>query len=149
MNTEMMALYKTEGVNMYGGCLPMLLQMPLFFAYYRMLLNAVELRQAHWLWLPDLSQPDPTHILPIVIIATMFFTQYITPSPGMDPAQRRMMAIMMPIFMGFVLWHLASGLGLYWCTSNILYLAMQIGINQSSMGKEMHAIAARRSPKRK
>ena len=149
MNTEMMALYKTEGVNMYGGCLPMLLQMPLFFAYYRMLANAVELRQAHWLWLPDLSQPDPTHILPIVIIATMFFTQYITPSPGMDPAQRRMMAIMMPIFMGFVLWHLASGLGLYWCTSNILYLAMQIGINQSSMGKEMHAIAARRSPKRK
>ena len=59
MNTEMMALYKTEGVNMYGGCLPMLLQMPLFFAYFRVLHNAVELRQAHWFWLPDLSQPDP------------------------------------------------------------------------------------------
>jgi YidC/Oxa1 family membrane protein insertase len=149
MNTEMMALYKEEGVNMYGGCLPMLLQMPLFFAYYRMLANAVELRQAHWLWLPDLSQPDPTHILPIIIIVTMFLTQYITPSPGMDPAQRRMMAVMMPVFMGFVLWHYASGLALYWCTSNILYLAMQIGINQSSMGKEMHAIAARRAVKRK
>jgi len=148
MNTEMMALYKTEGVNMYGGCLPMLLQMPLFFAYYRMLLNAVELRQAHWLWLPDLSQPDPTHILPIFIIITMFLTQYITPSPGMDPAQRRMMAFMMPVFMGFVLWHYASGLALYWGTSNILYLVMQIVINQSSMGKEMHAISARRAAKK-
>ena len=134
MNAEMMALYKTEGVNMYGGCLPMLLQMPLFFAYYRMLLNAVELRQAHWLWLPDLSQPDPTHILPILIIITMFLTQYITPSPGMDPAQRRMMAFMMPVIFGFMLWHYASGLALYWGTSNILYLAMQIGINRLSIG---------------
>jgi YidC/Oxa1 family membrane protein insertase len=148
MNTEMMALYKTEGVNMYGSCLPMLLQMPLFFAYYRMLLNAVELRQAHWLWLPDLSQPDPTHILPILIIVTMFLTQYITPSPGMDPAQRRMMAFMMPLIFGFMLWHYASGLALYWCTSNILYLAMQIGINRSHWGKEMHAIAARRALKK-
>ena len=149
MNTEMMALYKDEGVNMYGGCLPMLLQMPLFFAYYRMLASAVELRQAHWLWLPDLSQPDPTHILPIIIIVTMFLTQYITPSPGMDPAQRRMMAFMMPIVFGFMLWHYASGLALYWGTSNILYLGMQIGINQSHWGKEMHEIAARRANKRK
>ncbi len=148
MNAEMMALYKTEGVNMYGGCLPMLLQMPLFFAYYRMLLNAVELRQAHWIWLPDLSQPDPTHILPILIIITMFLTQYITPSPGMDPAQRRMMAFMMPVIFGFMLWHYASGLALYWGTSNILYLAMQIGINRSHWGKEMHAIAARRTAKK-
>jgi YidC/Oxa1 family membrane protein insertase len=148
MNAEMMALYKTEGVNMYGGCLPMLLQMPLFFAYYRMLLNAVELRQAHWLWLPDLSQPDPSHILPILIIITMFLTQYITPSPGMDPAQRRMMAFMMPVVFGFMLWHYASGLALYWGTSNILYLAMQIGINRSHWGKEMHAIAARRAAKK-
>jgi len=148
MNAEMMALYKTENVNMYGGCLPMLLQMPLFFGYYRMLANAVELRQAHWLWLPDLSQPDPTHVLPILIILTMFLTQYITPSPGMDPAQRRMMAFMMPIVFGFVLWHYASGLALYWITSNFLYLAMQIGINSSHWGKEMHAIAARRASKK-
>ena len=148
MQKEQMALYKAEGVNMYGGCLPMLLQMPLFFAYYRMLLNAVELRQAHWLWLPDLSQPDPTHILPILIIITMFLTQYITPSPGMDPAQRRMMAFMMPIIFGFMLWHYASGLALYWGTSNILYLVMQICINRSHWGKEMHAIAARRAIKK-
>ena len=70
---------------MYGGCLPMLLQMPLFFAYYRVLLNAVELRQAHWFWLTDLSSPDPLKILPILIIITMFLTQFITPSPGVDP----------------------------------------------------------------
>jgi YidC/Oxa1 family membrane protein insertase len=148
MNAEMMQLYKDEGVNMYGGCLPLVLQMPLFFAYYRVLLNAVELRQAHWFWLTDLSAPDPLHILPALIIITMFLTQYITPSPGMDPAQRRMMAFVMPIMMGFILWHYASGLALYWITGNLINLAIQVSINQSSMGKEMHAIAARRAQKK-
>jgi YidC/Oxa1 family membrane protein insertase len=148
MNTEMMALYKAEGVNMYGSCLPMLVQMPLFFAYYRVLLNAVELRQAQWYWLTDLSSPDPKYILPILIIVTMFVTQYITPSPGMDPAQRKMMAFMMPLFMGFMLLHFASGLALYWGTGNVINLAIQLGINQSSMGKEMHAIAARKAAKK-
>jgi YidC/Oxa1 family membrane protein insertase len=148
MNTEMMALYKTEGVNMYGGCLPMLLQMPLFFAYFRVLQNTVELRQAHWLWLHDLSAPDPLHVLPIIIIITMFLTQFITPSPGMDPNQRRMMAIMMPAIFGFTLWQYASGLALYWGTGNIIMLTMQIAINQSHIGKEMHAIAAKRAAKR-
>jgi YidC/Oxa1 family membrane protein insertase len=148
MNTEMMALYKTEGVNMYGSCLPMLIQMPLFFAYFRVLQNTVELRQAPWFWLTDLSTPDPLHILPIIIIISMFLTQYITPSPGMDPAQRRMMAFMMPVMFGFMLWHYASGLALYWGTGNIINLAIQLGINQSSMGKEMHAIAAKRAAKK-
>ncbi len=148
MNAEMMALYKTEGVNMYGSCLPMLLQMPFFFAYFRVLQNAVELRQAHWFWLPDLSQPDPSHILPIVVIVTMFFTQYITPSPGMDPSQRRMMAFMTPVFFGYILWQYPSGLALYWGTGNIMMLAMQIGINRSHWGKEMHAISARRAAKK-
>jgi YidC/Oxa1 family membrane protein insertase len=148
MNAEMMALYKTEGVNMYGSCLPMLLQMPFFFAYFRVLQNSVELRQAHWYWLPDLSQPDPTYILPIFVIVTMFFTQYITPSPGMDPTQRRMMAFMTPIFFGYILWHYPSGLALYWFTGNIMMLAMQISINRSHWGKEMHAIAARRAAKK-
>ena len=148
MNTEMMALYKAEGVNMYGSCLPMLIQMPLFFAYYRVLLNAVELRQAHWFWLTDLSAPDPKYILPILIIVTMFLTQYITPSPGMDPARRRMMAIMMPIIFGFMLMHFASGLALYWGTGNVINLVIQLGFNQSSMGKEMHEISARRAAKK-
>ena len=148
MNAEMVQLYKEEGVNMYGGCLPLILQMPLFFAYYRVLLNAVELRQAHWFWLHDLSMPDPLHILPLLIIATMFFVQFITPSPGMDPMQRRMMAIMMPVIMGFTLWHFASGLALYWITGNVINLIMQVAINNSSMGKEMHEIAARRAAKK-
>ena len=148
MNTEMMALYKTEGVNMYGSCLPMLFQMPLFFAYYRVLLNAVELRQAHWFWLTDLSAPDPWHILPAIIILSMFLVQFITPSPGMDPNQRRMMAIMMPVIFGYSMWYFASGLALYWGTGNLINLAIQIGIKQSSIGKEMHEIAAKRAAKK-
>ena len=148
MNTEMMALYKTEGVNMYGGCLPLLIQMPLFFAYYRVLLNAVELRQAHWFWLTDLSSPDPLHILPILSIASMFLVQFLTPSPGMDPNQRRMMAILMPVVFGFSMWHFASGLALYWGTGNLINLAIQMAINQSHIGKEMHAIAAKRALKK-
>ena len=148
MNTEMMALYQAEGVNMYGSCLPMLPQIPLFFAYFRVLQNAVELRQAHWFWLTDLSAPDPLHILPALIIVSMFLVQYMTPSPGMDASQRRMMAIVSPVIMGFILWHYASGLALYWGTSNIVNILMQLGVNQSSMGKEMHAIAARRAQKK-
>ncbi len=149
MQTEMMALHKAEGINPVGGCLPMLLQMPFFFAYFRMLQNAVELRQAHWLWLPDLSRPDPIYILPILVIVTMFFIQYITPSPGMDPTQRRMMAFMMPLFMGFILWRYPSGLALYWLTGNVVMLIMQIAVNRSHWGKELHEIAARRANKRK
>jgi YidC/Oxa1 family membrane protein insertase len=143
-----MLLYKTENVNMYGGCLPMLLQMPLFFAYHRVLANVIELRQAQWYWLHDLSVPDPWHILPGIIIVSMFLIQYITPSPGMDPAQRRMMAFLMPVIFGFSMLHFASGLALYWGTGNLINLAIQLGINQSSIGKEMHEIAAKRALKK-
>jgi YidC/Oxa1 family membrane protein insertase len=148
MNQEMMALYKTENINMYGSCLPLLIQMPLFFAYFRVLQYAVELRHAHWLWLTDLSSPDPLHVLPILIIASMFLTQFLTPSPGMDPTQRRMMAIMMPAIFGFTLWHYASGLALYWGTGNIINLIIQLSINRSKLGKELQATAARRAAKR-
>ena len=148
MNTEMMALYKDEGVNMYGGCLPLLLQMPLFFAYYRVLANVIELRQAHWFWLTDLSVPDPLYILPILIIVTMFLVQFLTPSPGMDPAQRRMMAFMMPVIFGFSMLHFPSGLALYWGTGNIINLGIQLGINRSKLGREMHEIAAKRAAKK-
>jgi YidC/Oxa1 family membrane protein insertase len=148
MQTEQMAIMREEGVNMYGGCLPLLLQMPLFFAYYRVLLNAVELRHAQWFWLHDLAMPDPHYILPITIIGTMFLVQYITPSPGMDPTQRRMMAIMMPAIMGFTLLHFASGLALYWITGNIISLIMQVSINKSKLGQEMHDLAAKRAAKK-
>ncbi len=148
MTTEMMELYKQENVNMYGGCLPLLIQMPLFFAYYRVLANVIELRQAQWYWLHDLSVADPLHILPILIIASMFLVQFITPSPGMDPNQRRMMAIMMPVIFGFSMWHFASGLALYWGTGNVINLGIQLAINKSKMGQEMHAIAAKRQARK-
>ena len=149
MQTEQMAIMREEGVNMYGGCLPLVLQMPLFFAYYRVLLNAVELRHAQWFWLHDLAMPDPHYILPITIIGTMFLVQYITPSPGMDPTQRRMMAVMMPAIMGFTLLHFASGLALYWITGNIISLIMQVAINKSKLGQEMHELAVKRASKKK
>jgi len=147
MNQETMDLYKAENINMYGSCLPMLVQMPLFFAYYRVLANVIELRQATWGWLPNLAIADPMHILPIVIIASMFLVQFITPSPGMDPSQRRMMAFMMPVVFGFSMWNFASGLALYWTTSNLFNLSLQLLMNQSSLGRELHAIAAKRAAK--
>lgn len=147
MNAEMMALYKAEGANMFGGCLPLLLQMPLLFAYMSVLRNAVELRQANWLWLTDLSLPDPLHILPLLIVVSMILTQSITPAPGMSPSQRWMFAILMPAVMGFSLWHYASGLSLYWVTGNIFNLLIQFLINRSKLGKEMHALAVERTKK--
>jgi YidC/Oxa1 family membrane protein insertase len=148
MNTEMMALYKTENVNMYGSCLPLLIQMPLFFAYYRVLANVIDLRQAHWFWLKDLSVADPLYILAAIIIVSMFLVQWLTPSPGMDPNQRRMMAIMMPVIFGYSMSHFASGLALYWGTGNVINLGIQMAINKSKMGKEMHEIAAKRQARK-
>jgi len=147
LNNEIAALYKAEGANMYGGCLPMLLQMPLLFAYQRVLHNAAELHNAHWLWLRDLSLPDPIHVLPILIIGSMCLTQFITPSPGMDPRQRQILAVLMPLIMGFTLWHYASGLALYWITCNLFNLTLQLSINRTKMGKEMRTIAVQRATK--
>ena len=142
LHNEIAALYKSEGASIYSGCLPMLLQVPLLFAYQRVLHNATELHHAHWLWLTDLSLPDPLHILPVFIIGTMCLTQFITPSPGVDPTQRRMLAILMPLFMGFTLAHYASGLALYWVTGNLFNLVLQLCINRSKIGIEMCGIAA-------
>src|SRR4029077_15370835 len=96
MNVEIQALMKQEGVNPVGGCLPLVIQMPFLIAYYSMLGAAIELRRAPWLWIHDLSSPDPLHILPIAIIVSMFLTQRMTPQAGMDPAQQKMMNFMMP-----------------------------------------------------
>ena len=148
MNAEMMAVYKAEGASMYGGCLPMLLQLPLFFAYMRVLQSAPELHHAGWLWLADLSSPDPLHILPLVIIATMFLIKWITPMPGADRSQRRVLAIGMPLFMGFTLWRYASGLSLYWATGNLISLIFQFVFNRSSIGKEMLAMVASKAASR-
>ena len=148
MQREIMDLQKREGVNMFGGCLPMLVQWPLLFGFYRMLGNVIELRQAHWLWLPDLSAPDPWHILPISVVISMFLTQYLTPSPGMDPAQQKMMAFTMPAIFGFMMWNYGSGLSLYWACGNFIGVATQLVINRSKMGREMRERAAKRAAKR-
>ncbi|MBX6361577.1 membrane protein insertase YidC [Pseudacidobacterium ailaaui] len=148
MNREVFELQRREGVNMFGGCIPMLIQWPLLFAFYRMLGNVIELRQAHWLWLPDLSSPDPLHILPLFFIVSMFLVQWLTPSPGVDPAQQRMMAFTMPAVFGFMTWNVGSGLALYWAGSNILGIMQQMLINRTTLGKEMRALALKRAARR-
>ncbi|HEY2000716.1 MAG TPA: membrane protein insertase YidC [Acidobacteriaceae bacterium] len=148
MNKEIMELQKREGVNMFGGCLPMLIQYPLLYGFYEMLENVIELRHAHWLWLHDLAAPDALHILPIFVILTMFTTSYLSPSPGVDPAQQKMMAFMMPLMFGFIMLNIGSGVALYWAASNLITTGMQIIMNRTGMGKQMREIAAKRAAKR-
>lgn len=148
MNKEIFDLQKREGVNMFGGCLPMLIQYPLLYGFYRMLGNVIELRQAHWFWLHNLAAPDPLHILPIFFIVTMFLVQYLTPSPGMDPAQQKMMAFTMPVFFGYMTWNLGSGLTLYWAFSNVINVIQQAIMNRTGMGRQMREIAAKRAAKK-
>jgi YidC/Oxa1 family membrane protein insertase len=145
MNAEIMQLQKDNGVNMFGGCIPTLITMPLLFAFFTMLPKVVELRQAHWYWLPNLQAPDPYHILPILMIVSMFLVQYYTPSPGVDPQQQRMMAFMMPAFSGYMTWNYASGLALYWMVGNLISIAQQAVMNRTRLGREMRAIAAKRA----
>jgi YidC/Oxa1 family membrane protein insertase len=130
-NQEVMALYKKEGVNPLGGCLPMLLQLPFFYAFYRVLNIAIELRHAQWLWVPDLSSAEalPIHLLPIILIATQFFSQKLTPAAGVDPNQQKMM-MFMPLMMGFFFYYASSGLVLYWLTGNLVGIAQQLIINK-------------------
>ena len=124
MNEEVMGLYKSEGVNPAGGCLPLLLQMPVLFAFYRLLSAAIELRGAPWLgWIQDLSAPDPLYILPIVMGASQFLQQKLTPSAA-DPMQRRIFALM-PVFFTILFLKFPSGLVLYWLTNNLLGIAQQ------------------------
>jgi YidC/Oxa1 family membrane protein insertase len=147
-NQEVSALYKAEGVNPVGGCLPMVIQMPFLFAYYSMLGAALDLRQAPWLWIRDLSSPDPWHLLPIGIIITMLLTQRMTPQPGMDPSQQKMMTFMMPLMLGVISWNLAAGLCLYWSEGNLIALVQQSVMNRTSLGREMREIALKRARKK-
>jgi YidC/Oxa1 family membrane protein insertase len=145
MNAEVMALQKANGVSMLGGCIPSLIQLPLLFAFFTMMTRVVELRQAHFFWLPDLSLADPYHILPILMVITSFLAQFYTPSPGVDPKQQKMMAFMMPLVSGYWTWTYASGLALYWNVGNLVMIAQQLIMNQTSLGREMKEIAAKRA----
>jgi YidC/Oxa1 family membrane protein insertase len=124
MNDEMMALYKEHGVNPAGGCLPLVLQMPILFAFYRLLSTAFELRGAPWiLWIRDLSAADPYLVLPIVMGLSQFLQVKLSPQTG-DPMQRRMF-MLMPLFMTFLFLKVPSGLVLYWLTNNVLTILQQ------------------------
>jgi YidC/Oxa1 family membrane protein insertase len=149
MQKEMSELYKREGVNPVGGCFPMLLQMPFLFAFYSMLGNAIELRLAPWLWIKDLSAPDPTHILPIAIVITMFIMQRSTPQAGMDPAQQKMMNIMGPLMIGGISWGVASGLCVYWAISNLLGYVQQLFLNRSELAQQVRKSQERRATRKR
>jgi YidC/Oxa1 family membrane protein insertase len=133
MNTEMMELYKQRGVNPASGCVPMLLTFPILFAFYSMLSVAIELRGAPFiLWIHDLSARDPYYVFPILMGATMFVQQKMTPTGGVDPTQQKMMTFMMPIMMtGMFMWA-ASGLVIYWTVSNVWGIAQQVITNKLS-----------------
>src|SRR5207253_1336344 len=148
MNKEIGDLYKREGVNPVGGCLPLLIQMPFLIAYYKMLGAAIDLRQAHWLWIHDLSARDPYLLLPAIMVISMFAMQKMTPQAGMDPAQQRMMNVMMPVMMGFIFYNLAAGLNLYYAESNLIMIGQQAIMNRTELGREMREIAAKRARKR-
>ncbi len=148
MNAEIGALMKKEGVNPAGGCLPLIIQMPFLFAYYSMLGSALDLRHAHWLWVRDLSGPDPYYLLPIGIMISMFITQKMTPQAGMDPAQQKMMTVMMPLMMGVISFNLAAGLCLYWSEGNLIAIAQQAIMNRTGLGREMREMMEKRARKK-
>jgi YidC/Oxa1 family membrane protein insertase len=124
MNQEMMALYKEEGVNPMGGCLPLLVQLPILWALYTLFLNAIELRHAPFFgWIQDLSAKDPYYVTPILMTATMWLQQKLAPQIG-DPQQQRIMR-MLPFIFGFMFLQFPSGLVLYWLVNNVLTIVQQ------------------------
>ncbi|MFA5488949.1 MAG: membrane protein insertase YidC [Candidimonas sp.] len=124
MNAAMMEMYRTEKINPLGGCLPMLVQIPVFISLYWVLLGSVEMRGAPWiLWIQDLSVRDPWFILPAVMMATMFLQIKLNPTPP-DPMQARIM-MLMPLVFGGMMFFFPAGLVLYWCVNNIVSIAQQ------------------------
>jgi YidC/Oxa1 family membrane protein insertase len=124
LNAAMMELYKNEKINPLGGCLPILVQIPVFIALYWVLLASVEMRNAPWiLWVKDLATPDPWFILPVVMMATMFIQYKLNPTPP-DPVQAKVM-MFMPLIFGVMFFFFPAGLVLYWLTNNVLSIAQQ------------------------
>jgi len=145
MNAAVMDFYKKKGANPLGGCLPMLLQIPVFFAIYRVLLNAVELQGAEWaLWIDDLSRMDGTFILPILMGASMYYQQKLTPTNFTDPLQEKVMKFLPVIFTFFFL-TFPSGLVLYWFVNNLFSIAQQFIVNQQMANAKDAEIAAHKS----
>jgi YidC/Oxa1 family membrane protein insertase len=136
-NQEVMELYKKYGVNPMGGCVPMLIQLPFFFAFYKVFTVSVEMRGANWLWVTDLSQPEhlAIRILPIIMIVSQFVMQKMTPQANVDPAQQKMM-MMMPLIFGFMFYNFPSGLVLYYLTSNLVNMGQQWFFNHTEAAQE-------------
>jgi YidC/Oxa1 family membrane protein insertase len=137
-NQEVMDLYKKHGVNPMGGCLPMVIQLPFFFAFYKVFMVSVEMRGASWMWVHDLSQPEQAaiHVLPLIMIGSQFFMQKMTPqATGVDPNQQRMM-MLMPLMFGFLFYNLPSGLVLYYLTSNLVGIGLQWFFNKTAMAED-------------
>jgi YidC/Oxa1 family membrane protein insertase len=146
---EIMALYKEHKVNPLGGCLPMLIQIPVFFALFVVLRSAIELRFADFLWIRDLSEPEnlfqgmvpfvgSLNLLPLLMSFTMWLQMKLSPSAG-DPAQQKIMAVMMPIMMLFFLYNFASGLALYWTTQNVLMIVQQLMMKRKNAAAPVKA----------
>lgn len=133
LNQEMMKMYQTEKVNPLGGCLPIVVQIPVFIALYWVLLGAVEMRGAPWiLWIHDLAAPDPFYILPVIMMVSMFIQTKLNPTPP-DPIQAKMM-MMMPLIFGFMFFWFPAGLVLYWVVNNVLSIAQQWQITRMIEG---------------
>ncbi len=129
-NAAVMDLYKKHGANPLGGCLPMILQIPVFFAIYRVLLNAVELQGAPWmLWISDLSRMDPTYVLPVFMGISMYYQQKLTPSNFTDPMQEKIFKFL-PLIFTFFFITFPAGLVLYWLVNNIFSITQQYFVNQ-------------------
>jgi len=145
MNQETMALYKEEGVNPVGGCLPMLVQMPILFALYTLFAHAIELRHAPFIWwIADLSAKDPLYITPVLMTATMWLQQRLAPQAG-DPNQMRMMR-MMPLVFGIMFLGFPAGLVLYWLTNNVVSILQQ-EVTLHLVGERKRPGSGKRPPK--
>jgi len=138
LNQEIMQLYKKYKVNPFGGCLPMVIQIPVFFALYKALLNSIELRHAPFIsyipftdkiWLVDLSIKDPYYITPVLMGLSMFIQQKMTPTGGGDALQEKLMYFM-PIFLTFLFLNFPSGAVVYWLANNILSIVQQYIVNK-------------------
>jgi YidC/Oxa1 family membrane protein insertase len=143
-NQEVMALYKQHGVNPVGGCIPLLLQIPFLYGFYKVLSLSIEMRQAPWiLWIRDLSTPEQQafKVLPLLMIGTMVVLQKMTPQTTTDPIQQKMLTLM-PLMFGVMFYNVSSGLVLYWLVGNFVQIAQQWYINRSEIGKSLQPAKA-------
>lgn len=146
MNEEMMKLYKEHGINPAGGCLPMLVQIPIFWGFFRLLVVSIEFRQSPFIfWINDLSVKDPYYVTPILMGITQFISQKMTPTSA-DPTQQKMMLIM-PVIMTIFFMNFQSGLVLYWLTNNVLQIGQQYIMNRLMKKKKRESHARKRRKK--